>query len=102
MTKAFIRTDIAEAMYRRIGLSRSESARMVGFILDELSRELVAGNKVKISAFGSFSTRKKPGRVGRNFKTGEAVSISARQVMVFRPSPSLRRKVNGDRGDSDD
>lgn len=94
MTKAFIRTDIADAMYQRIGLSRSESAKMVGFILDALSAELLAGNKIKISAFGTFEPRQKQERVGRNFKTGETVLISPRQVIVFRPSPVLRDQVN--------
>ncbi|MCG8622090.1 MAG: integration host factor subunit alpha [Proteobacteria bacterium] len=94
MAKAVIRTDIAEAMYQRIGLSRSESARMVGFILGALSSELLAGNKVKISAFGNFETRQKQERVGRNFQTGETVTILPRQVIVFRPSPSLKRTVN--------
>ena len=94
MTNAFIRSDIADAMYQRIGLSRSESARMVGFILDALEAELLAGNKIKISAFGTFETRQKHERVGRNFKTGETVRISPRQVIVFRPSPVLRDQIN--------
>ena len=100
MTRACIRTDIAAALYKRIGLSRSESANMVGFILGELSGALVGGDTVKISGFGSFHTRHKRGRIGRNFKTGEAMTIAPRQVVVFRPSPALRQKVNT--GGSDD
>ena len=94
MTKALIRVDIAEAMYRRVGLSRSESAKMVDVILAELSKALVAGKKVKISSFGSFDTRQKNKRIGRNPKTGVTVEISPRRVLTFRASPILRHKVN--------
>jgi integration host factor subunit alpha len=49
---------------------------------------------VKLSSFGSFVVRKKGQRIGRNPKTGKEVPISPRRVMVFKPSPMLRQRIN--------
>jgi integration host factor subunit alpha len=70
MKRSLIRADIAEAIYQKIGLSRNESADMVGTILDEISESLEKGNNVKITSFGSFTVRNKSQRIGRNPKTG--------------------------------
>ncbi|NBR40150.1 MAG: integration host factor subunit alpha [Alphaproteobacteria bacterium] len=94
MSRSVIRADIAEAIYQNIGLSRNESADIVATILDEISKSLEDGNKVKISSFGSFSVNSKNERIGRNPKTGQEVPITPRRVMTFRPSHILRDRVN--------
>ena len=94
MSRSIIRADIAEAIYQNIGLSRNESAEIVATILDEISKSLESGEKVKISSFGSFSVNSKNERVGRNPKTGQEVPITPRRVMTFRPSHILRDLVN--------
>jgi integration host factor subunit alpha len=94
MSRTIIRSDIAEAMYKKIGLSRSESAEIVATILEELSFALERGEKVKISSFGSFCVNRKKQRIGRNPKTGEEVPITARRVLTFRPSHIFRESVN--------
>jgi len=94
MSRSVIRADIAEAIYQNIGLSRNESADIVATILDEISKSLEDGNKVKISSFGSFSVNNKNERIGRNPKTGQEVPITPRRVMTFRPSHILRDRVN--------
>ena len=94
MSRSIIRADIAEAIYQNIGLSRNESAEIVATILDEISKSLAKGEKVKISSFGSFSVNAKNERVGRNPKTGQEVPITPRRVMTFRPSHILRDLVN--------
>jgi integration host factor subunit alpha len=94
MKRSLIRADIAEAIYQKIGLSRNESADMVGTILDEISESLEEGNNVKITSFGSFTVRNKRQRIGRNPKTGQEVPITPRRVLSFRPSHILRKKVN--------
>ena len=94
MSRSIIRADIAEAIYQNIGLSRNESAEIVATILDEISKSLEEGKKVKISSFGSFSVNSKNERVGRNPKTGQEVPITPRRVMTFRPSHILRDLVN--------
>lgn len=94
MSRSVIRADIAEAIYQNIGLSRNEAADIVSTILDEISKSLENGDKVKISSFGSFSINAKSERIGRNPKTGQEVPITPRRVMTFRPSHILRDAVN--------
>lgn len=88
------RADLSEAVYREIGLSRSESADLVETILGRISDALVRGENVKISSFGTFAVREKGPRMGRNPKTGEEVPIGPRRVLVFRPSHIMKERVN--------
>jgi integration host factor subunit alpha len=89
------RSDLSEAVYREIGLSRNESAEMVETVLSRISDALVSGENVKISSFGTFAVRNKGARTGRNPKTGEEVPIAPRRVLVFRPSHIMKDRVNG-------
>ncbi len=92
MTKA----DLVEAVHARVGLSKKESAELVQFVLEEIKRALARGEGVKISGFGHFMVLERAARVGRNPKTGEEIRIAPRKAVVFRPSPVLRRRVEGD------
>ncbi len=90
---ALTRAELASALNREVGLSFRESVDAVEFVIDEISHALVRGEPVKISTFGSFRTRDKKPRIGRNLKTLEEVEISGRRVLLFRPSHTLRRRV---------
>ncbi|PCJ33772.1 Integration host factor alpha subunit [hydrothermal vent metagenome] len=92
--KTVTRADLSEAVYQEVGLSRNESAELVEAVLDAISQNLVSGENVKISSFGSFIVRSKDGRIGRNPKTGEEVPIEPRRVLVFRPSQVLKTRVS--------
>jgi integration host factor subunit alpha len=94
------RAHLGEAVYQEVGLSRNESADLLEMVLDMMSDALVRGESVKISSFGSFSSRQKGQRIGRNPKTGEEVPILPRKVLVFRPSQVLKSRVNERSGDS--
>jgi|SRR6202047_4855018 integration host factor subunit alpha len=89
------RVDLAEAVYRCVGLSRKESANLVQSVLDELADALITGESVKLSSFGRFLVRAKSERIGRNPKTGIEVPITQRRVMVFKPSNVLKARING-------
>ncbi|PZO66546.1 MAG: integration host factor subunit alpha [Paracoccus denitrificans] len=91
--KTLTRMDLAEAVFREVGLSRHESSQMVETVLDLISDALVQGEQVKISSFGTFSIRDKNERVGRNPKTGEEVPITPRRVLTFRPSHLMKDRV---------
>eukprot|EP01037_Dinobryon_pediforme_P013914 gene13914-14031_t len=95
-TKTITRADLAEAVYQRVGLSRTESAELVETVLVEISDTLVRGENVKLSSFGSFLVRSKSERIGRNPKTGVEVPITPRRVMVFKPSNIMKSRVNGE------
>ena len=89
------RADLSEAVYQKVGLSRTESSALVELVLDEICDCLVRGETVKLSSFGSFVVREKGERVGRNPKTVIEVPIEPRRVMVFKPSNVLKARVNG-------
>jgi integration host factor subunit alpha len=96
------RVDLAEAVYRRVGLSRKESAVLVEMVLSEMIDRLAVGETVKLSSFGSFIVRDKGERVGRNPKTGVEVPIMQRRVLVFKPSNVLKALMNGEELPDDD
>ncbi|MDE2597275.1 MAG: integration host factor subunit alpha [Sphingomonadales bacterium] len=89
------RADLADAINRKVGLSRSESLTMVESILDHLSEALAGGENVKISGFGTFLLRDKSERIGRNPKTGVEVPITPRRVLTFRASQMLKEHIAG-------
>lgn len=91
--KTLTRMDLAEAVYQKVGLSRTESAELVELVLDMIAESVVRGRSVKLSSFGSFVVRQKNERIGRNPKTGEEVPITPRRVMVFKPSHVLKDAV---------
>jgi len=89
------RSNLSEAVYQEVGLSRNESAELVESVLSEIADTLTRGETVKISSFGSFSVRLKGQRIGRNPKTGQEVPILPRKVLVFRASNVLKNMING-------
>jgi integration host factor subunit alpha len=92
--KTITRADLSEAVYKRVGLSRTESAALVETVLEHITDRVIRGEAVKLSSFGSFIVRRKGERVGRNPKTGEEVPISPRRVLVFKASNVLKQKIN--------
>lgn len=89
MTKA----DIVERIYKEAGFSKKEAAELVDLVFKVIKDTLSKGEKVKISGFGNFSIRDKATRVGRNPQTGEAMNISARRVLTFKPSQILKEDI---------
>ena len=93
-TQTVTRADLAEAVYREIGLSRSESSDLVESVVDHISDALISGEQVKLAGFGTFSLRDKNERIGRNPKTGVEVPITSRRVLVFKASQILKERVD--------
>jgi integration host factor subunit alpha len=92
--RTLTRSDLAEAVFRRIGLSRLESAQLVEMVIDEISDAILRGENVKLSSFGTFLQRSKRERIGRNPKTGVEATISPRRVLVFKASHIMRERIN--------
>jgi integration host factor subunit alpha len=90
MTKA----DIIEAVYDQIGFSKKETAEVVELVFETMKDTLAEGDKIKISGFGNFVVRDKRARPGRNPQTGEAITISERKVLTFKPSQVLKSALN--------
>jgi len=88
------RADLIDAVYKEIGLSRTESSVIIESILNHITGALIRGETVKLSGFGTFDVRHKKSRMGRNPKTGREVPITSRRVLAFRPSNILKNRVN--------
>ena len=95
------RADLCEAVYQKIGLSRTEASKLVETVLDEICDAVARGENVKLSSFGSFVVRDKGERIGRNPKTGVEVPIEPRRVMVFKPSNVMKARINGQTGEGE-
>ena len=93
--KSVTRADISEAIYREVGLSRTDAARLLRQVLEEIADVLVSGENVKLSSFGTFEVRQKKERIGRNPKTKEEVPITPRRVVSFRASQVMKKRING-------
>jgi len=93
-SRTITRSDLYDAVYHRVGISRGEAASLVEAVLNEIKEEIVTGGTVKLASFGSFVVRQRSGRVGRNPKTGQEFPIPPHQVLSFKPSPVLKDKIN--------
>lgn len=90
MTKADLVIDVM-----RLGdLTRTDAETIVETIFDSVVGALRAGDKIEIRGFGSFRTRQRNSRIGRNPKTGVRVDVPAKRVPFFKPSKDLRDLVN--------
>ena len=90
MTKA----DLIDEVSRLTELTRKDSEVIVETIFESVVRSLRAGDKIEIRGFGSFRTRQRKPRLGRNPKTGEKVEVPAKKIPFFKPSKELKDMVN--------
>lgn len=91
MTKA----ELIEEVSRVVEMTRKDSEVIVEAILGSVVRALRTGDKIEIRGFGSFRTRSRQPRVGRNPKTGDRVEVPAKRIPYFKPSKELKDLVNG-------
>jgi integration host factor subunit beta len=96
MTKqpTLTKADLIEEVLRITELPRKESETIVETIFDSIIGSLQKGQKIEIRGFGSFRTRERRGRVGRNPKTGAKVEVPAKKIPFFKPSKELKDFVN--------
>jgi integration host factor subunit beta len=90
MTKA----DLVDHMTALGDLTRRDGEVIVETLFDSIIDALKANDKVEVRGFGSFRSRQRKPRTGRNPKTGESVAVPAKRVPYFKPSKELRDLVN--------
>src|SRR3954447_20788764 len=90
MTKA----DLIEEVSRVVEMTRKEAEVIVEAIFDSIVRSLRGGDKIEIRGFGSFRTRQRQPRIGRNPKTGARVVVPAKKIPYFKPRKKLKDVVN--------
>jgi integration host factor subunit beta len=90
MTKA----DLVGEVERITDLSRKESEAVVETIFESIIAALQSDDKIEIRGFGSFRTRQRRGRTGRNPKTGAKVEVPPKKIPFFKPSKELKDFIN--------
>jgi integration host factor subunit beta len=90
MTKA----DLIEEISRAVEMTRKDSEQIVDTIFDSIVRALRGGDKIEIRGFGSFRTRQRQSRIGRNPKTGAKVEVPPKKIPFFKPSKELKDLIN--------
>src|SRR6202051_4898047 len=90
MTKA----ELIEDVSRVVEMSRKDSEVIVETIFESIVKSLRGGDKIEIRGFGSFRTRQRRSRIGRNPKTGARVEVPAKKIPYFKPSKELKDVVN--------
>ena len=86
--------DLINSIYMQIGFSKKISENLLEDILETIRDNLKINKKLKISKFGTFSTRNKKSRIGRNPLTKENKIISSRNVVLFKASKEFKDQVN--------
>lgn len=85
--------DLIEKVADVVGGTKADAERVVECVLGSIQESVVAGDKVSLGGFGIFEKRTRKGRVGRNPRTGEAVTIPDTGVIKFRPAKSFKDAV---------
>jgi len=86
--------ELARKVAERSGLENGQAKLAVEATIEEITAQLAAGNDVKFTGFGKFSTVDKPAREGRNPRTGESMQIAAKTAAKFSPGSELKKAVN--------
>ena len=92
--KNLTRETLSNKLYSNLGFSKNLLNTLISDTFNEILNALKDKGEVKISSFGTFKILNKKERWGRNPKTKEKAKISARKVVVFRPSNQLKKKIN--------
>ena len=101
-TPTLTKAELSELLFDNLGLNKRESKDMVEAFFDILHEALVSGQDIKLTSFGNFNIRRKAPRPGRNPRTGEAIPITARNVVTFHASHKLKSLVQGETSADED
>ena len=90
-----IRSELVQRLGKSFeGLSQREMDQIVDLFFDTITDQLASGGRVELRGFGTFSTRSRDGRSGRNPRTGEAVAIDSKRVPYFKPGKEIRQRLS--------
>ena len=90
--------EIVERLHEKTGFTQKDCAEYFESVMTIVKDTLIGGEYVKLSGFGCFEVRSKSKRRGRNPQNGEAITISARKILSFRPSAQLKHAINSQDG----
>jgi DNA-binding protein HU-beta len=91
------KSELAMKLAKKVGMTQAKAAEVVDAIFNAnkgvVAVELDGGRKVTVPGFGTFATRKRGARQGRNPATGKKLTIPARRYASFKPGKTLKEKV---------
>lgn len=87
------KTELIAAVAAKAGLSKKDAEKALNATLDTITAALVKGDKVQLVGFGSFETKTREARTGRNPRTGENIEIAASRLPAFKAGKALKDKV---------
>ena len=87
------KTELIAIAAENAGLTKKDTERILNAALEAISQALVRGEKVQLSGFGTFETKDREARIGRNPHTKEAVEIPATRVPAFKASKALKDNI---------
>ena len=88
------KAELISALATKTGVSKKSAEASLNAITETISAELKKKGKVQLVGFGTFETRKRAARKGRNPQTGEEIKIAASTVPVFKAGKALKDRVN--------
>ncbi|PIE56832.1 MAG: integration host factor subunit alpha [Desulfobulbus propionicus] len=92
--KNVTRKELALAVTEKLGISQRNASEIVDTVFSTMKETMINGESIKLVQFGTLTVRDKSPRRGRNPRTGDAMTISKRQMVSFRPSKRLREELN--------
>ena len=91
------KSELTQKLAERTDLSKADAQKAVDAIFAAnggiIADALKAGDKVQITGFGSFETRKREARTGRNPRTGKEIKIGASTSAAFRAGKGLKDSI---------
>ena len=88
------RSELIQALASKYDLSNADATETVKIVIEAIAESLENGDRVEIRGFGSFQIIERAGRIGRNPKTGEPVSVPPKRVPHFKPGKELKGRVH--------
>ena len=88
------KTELIAEVANKAGLSRKDAEKALAAVIDTITAALVAGDKVQLVGFGTFETKQREARTGRNPRSGETIEIPAASLPAFKAGKALKEAVN--------
>lgn len=88
------KTDLIKSVCEKTNLSKKESEKAIQAVLNSIAQSLAKGDKVQLIGFGTFETKVRAARKGRNPQTGAEIKIKAKKVPVFKAGKVLKSSVS--------
>ena len=88
------KTELVEAIAKETGLTKADSDKALKAMTNIISKQLKKKDKIQLVGFGTFETRKRAARQGKNPQTGESIKIPASIAPAFKPGKALKDLVN--------